>query len=330
MQRTFAGRFRIARILSLVGLSIFGLGASLAPSGAVEPLRVGHFPNVTHVQALVAHHFSRTGKGWFEERLGVPVEWFVYNAGPSAMEAIFARSIDLTYVGPSPALNAYVKSEGTEARIVAGAVNGGSALVVHRDSNIHAAADFRGRVLATPQLGNTQDVAARAWLAAGGLKFTLGGGEVRILPTANPDQLQLFVQKKLDGVWTVEPWVSGLEAEAGGKALVEEPNAPTTVLVVRAAFLKDRRELVRKFVNAHAELTDWIVKNPTQAQEIVRKELSEEVRAQISPLLVASAWRRMTLTVHADLGELKSFVANAQKAGLMKTVPDLGRLIEAP
>ena len=163
----------------------------VGPAHAESTLRVGHFPNITHIQALVAHNLSRQGKGWFEQRLGpgVTVHWFVYNAGPSAMEAIFASTIDLTYVGPNPAINAYAKSRGEEVRIIAGAVNGGAALIVQPDLQLRTAADFRGRKIATPQLGNTQDVAARAWLAAGGLKITQTGGEAQVLPTANPDQL---------------------------------------------------------------------------------------------------------------------------------------------
>src|SRR5262249_1838136 len=160
-------------------------------------IRVGHFPNITHVQGLVAHHLTRQGKGWLEQRLGpgAKIEWFVYNAGPSATEAMFANSIDLAYVGPNPAINAYVKPGGTDIRIVEGAVTGGAALVVQPDSQLKVASDFRGRKIATPQLGNTQDVAARAWLAAGGLKITQTGGDAHVLPAANPDQLLLFKQK---------------------------------------------------------------------------------------------------------------------------------------
>src|SRR5262245_23531500 len=236
---------------------------SFSPApGRAEPatLRVGHFPNISHMQALVAHNLSRQGKGWFEARLGpdVKIEWFVYNAGPSAIEAIFAQSIDLTYVGPNPALNGYVKSRGEEIRIVAGAAEGGSALVVQKDAGLSGPADFRGKKIATPQLGNTQDVAARAWLAAGGLRITLTGGDAQVIPTANPDQLSLFKQKQVDAVWTVEPWVSRLELEADGSTLVEDSTAITTLLVARAAVLAEQKELVRKFVAAHIELTDWI------------------------------------------------------------------------
>ena len=307
--------------------------ASLASAHAeAVTLRVGHFPNITHVQALVAHSLSRNGKGWFEQRLGpeVKIEWFVYNAGPSAVEAIFANSIDLTYVGPSPAINAYAKARGDDIRIVSGAVNGGAALVIQPDLDARTAADFRGRKIATPQLGNTQDVSARAWLKTGGLAITQTGGDAFVLPTANPDQVSLFKQKQLDGVWTVEPWVSRLEIEAQGKVLVDEAETVTTVLVARAKFLAGQRDLVRKFVRAHEELTEWIKANPVEAQRIVGEELAVETRSAISAALIMRAWGRIILTNEVTRAALETFVANAQSVGFLRGAPDLSRLVEKP
>jgi NitT/TauT family transport system substrate-binding protein len=310
-------------------LSIFALTVGATANGETK-IRFGHFPNVTHVQALVAHAMSRKGKGWFEERVGpgTKIDWFVYNAGPSAMEAIFAGSIDLTYVGPSPALNAYAKSRGEEVRIVAGAANGGAALVIPKESTLKVAADFRGKKIGTPQLGNTQDVSCRAWLVAGGLKITQLGGDAQVLPTENPDQLSLFQQKKIDAVWTVEPWVSRLETEANGKVLVEETDSPTTVLVSSVKFLNQNRELVKKLVEAHRELTEWIEKNPAEAQKLVISELQEETRGQIAPELIARAWKRIGLTSEIRREALDKFVANAKAAGFLRDAPDLTRLIE--
>src|ERR1700745_1303713 len=243
-------------ILNSLALLLITVAVSAASDKTV--IRVGHFPNITHVQGLVAHNLSRQGKGWFEARLGpeVEIQWFTYNAGPSAMEAIFAKSVELSYVGPGPALNAYAKSQGEEIRIIAGAANGGAALVVQPDANLKAAADFKGKIIATPQLGNTQDIACRAWLTSGGLRITQLGGDAQVLPTDNPDQLSLFHQKKIDAAWTVEPWVSRLENEAAGKVLVEEPDSATTVLVSSVKFLNEKRELVNKFWQGNGELPD--------------------------------------------------------------------------
>lgn len=305
---------------------------TIAPSRAIagDTIRVGHFPNVTHVQGLVAQHLSRTGRGWFEERLGrdVKIEWYVYNAGPSAMEAILADSIDLTYVGPSPALNAYAKSNGEEIRIIAGAATGGAALVVQPDSPLKQPADFRGKTIATPQLGNTQDVACRAWLAAGGLRITQTGGDASVVPTPNPDQLSLFQRKKLDAVWTVEPWVSRLEREAGGKVLVEQSRESITVLVSSVKFVKTKRELAKKFAQAHRELTEWILAHPEEAKQMVRQELAAETRAEVSADLIARAWKRIMLTTDVSPNEYQHFISNAQQAGFMRKAPDLSQLIE--
>jgi NitT/TauT family transport system substrate-binding protein len=238
--------------ISKLLLSISLLFAAQAFSVGETKIRVGHFPNITHGQGVVAHALSRQGKGWFEQRLGpgTKIEWFVYNAGPSAMEAIFAKSIDLTYVGSGPALNAYTKSNGGEIRLISGAANGGAGLVVQPEENLRTPTDFRGKKIATPQLGNTQDISCRAWLREGGLKITQLGGDALVLPTANPDQLGLFKQKRVDAVWTVEPWLSRLEQEASGKVIVEERDVPTTVLVSSVKFLNAKRDLAKKFAQA--------------------------------------------------------------------------------
>lgn len=198
------------------------------------------------------------------------------------------------------------------------------------DLQLRTAADFRGRKIATPQLGNTQDVAARAWLAAGGLKITQTGGDAQVLPTANPDQLALFKTKQLDAVWTVEPWVSRLETEAGGKVLVEERDAITTVLVSSVKALASNRELVRKFAAEHEELTEWIRANPEEAQRLAREELAAETRATISADLVARTWKRIVPTSEIARDALENFLKSAQSAGFLRDTPDLSRLVQTP
>ena len=316
--------------LSVIALSIL-LVLMSEPVSAETKIRVGHFPNITHAQGVIAHALTRQGKGWFEQRLGpdTKIEWFVYNAGPSAMEAIFAKSIDLTYVGPGPALNAYTKANGAEIRLIAGAANGGAGLIVQPDGNLKAPADFRGKKIATPQLGNTQDISCRAWLSEGGLKITQLGGDASVIPTANPDQLGLFKAKKIDGVWTVEPWLSRLEQEASGKVLIEEKEAATTVLISSVKFFQ-QRELLKKFVQAHAELTDWIVKNPDEAQRLIKAELLEETKSDMTPELIAAAWKRIVFTGETPRASVETFVQNSVKAGFIKTAPDLSKLFETP
>jgi len=307
---------------------------SLLPARAADKLvlRVGHFPNITHVQALVANALTLQGKGWFEQRLGpdVTIQWYSYNAGPSATEGILAGTIDMTYVGPSPAINAYTRSNGREIRIVSGSANGGTALVIQPDEDLKVAADFKGKKIATPQLGNTQDISCRAWLSAGGLRITQLGGDAQVLPTENPDQLALFKLKKIDAAWTVEPWVSRLEMEAGGKSIYEEKDATITVLVSSVKFLTEHKDIVSKFVAAHRELTEWIQQHPEEAQQLVQYELTQETKGKISPALIAHAWPRIILTNDVTRDSMEKFVANAKAAGFLRRAPDLAQLIVQP
>ena len=295
-------------------------------------IRFGHFPNITHAQGVIAHALSRKGKGWFEERLGpkVEIQWFTYNAGPSAMEAMFAGSLDLTYVGQGPALNAHFKSNGQEVRVIAGAANGGAALVVKSDSSIKTAADFRGKKIATPQLGNTQDISCRAWLKAQGFKVTQTGGDVMVLPTNNPDQLALLQNGGVDAVWTVEPWVTRLEREAKARVFLEDKDVITTWLVSSAKFLGSQRELVKKIVTANAELTDWIQKNPDEAQKLLIEELTAETRTSFAPEAVAQAWKRIKFTTAVPNELIVKAVQDGKDAGFLKGNTDTSRLIETP
>ncbi|MBL8976754.1 MAG: ABC transporter substrate-binding protein, partial [Myxococcales bacterium] len=186
--------------------------------GSSEPsLRLGYFPNITHAAALVG-----VSDGIFARQLGaIKLETFTFNAGPAAIEALLSGSLDASYVGPNPAINAFVKSRGEAVRIIAGATSGGAFLVVRPE--ISSAADLRGQAVASPQLGGTQDVALRSWLATQGLKTdTSGGGDVSVVPQENAQTLERFRDGKLAGAWVPEPWASRLVLEGGGKVLVDE------------------------------------------------------------------------------------------------------------
>jgi len=320
-------------MISIALLTALTLAGSPAEK---QKVRVGHFPNLTHAQGVIGHALSRADKGFFEQRLGpnVEIEWYVYNAGPSAMEALLAGSIDLTYVGPNPALNAYIRSEGDEVRILAGAASGGAALVVQPDGRIRSDADFKGKKSASPQLGNTQDVAARAFLKSKGLKITQTGGDALVIPTANADQLALFQKGDLDAVWTVEPWVTRLELEAKGKVYLEESSLwpetqgryVTTQLVSSVEFLEKHAELAKKFVTAHVEMTDWINANAAEAKKLLNAEIQTETSKGIAPEVLERAWGRIELTADPVSTSLKRCAKDAHLAGFLEKNPDLSRI----
>jgi NitT/TauT family transport system substrate-binding protein len=320
----------------MIGL-FTAVGFAMASAAEKAVLRVGHFPNITHAQGLIAHGLSRQGKGWFEERLGkgVEVQWFVYNAGPSAMEAILAKSIDLTYVGPNPAINAHLRSRGEEIRIVAGACSGGAALLVNA-TRIRSDADFKGKKVATPQLGNTQDVAARAWLQSKKYRVTMTGGDVLVVPTTNPDQLALFQKGDLDAVWTVEPWVSRLVLEAKAKIHLEEsalwPDTSgkyvTTHLTSSVKFLKEKPDLLKKFIAAHVELTDWINKQPDEAKRILNDEIKAETTKALPEPTLERAWKNLEITWDPIRASLLKSAEDAHRIGFIKEKPDLSKIYE--
>ena len=330
----------INRFLYMQAILTASLLMTAAGSGAAQKkvLRVGHFPNLTHAQGVIGHGLTRSGKGWFEQRLGpgVEIQWFVYNAGPSAMEALMINGIDLTYVGPNPAINAHLKTGGKDIRIVAGACSGGAALVVPGDGSIAKDSDFKGKKLATPQLGNTQDVAARAWLASKGYKISMTGGDVLVVPTANPDQLVLFQKRGLAGVWTVEPWVSRLELEAKGKIYLEESalwketqgRYVTTHLVSSARFLQQESALLKKFIAAHVELTEWINGNVDEAKRTLNEELKAETTRALPQETLDRAWKRLELTHDPVSASLLKSAADAHRIGFLKQKPDLSKIYD--
>jgi len=321
---------KIKTLVAVIGaLAIF-----LQTGGAEEKtvIRFGHFPNITHAQGVIAHALTRQGKGWFEERLGpnVEIQWFTYNAGPSAMEAIFAGSLDLTYVGQGPALNAHFKSNGEEIHVISGAANAGAALVVKADSPIKAPSDFRGKKIATPQLGNTQDISCRAWLKAQGFNVTQTGGDVIVVPTNNPDQLALFQSGGVDAVWTVEPWVTRLERDAKARVFLEDKDIITTWLVSSAKFLRDRREFAKRIAAANVELTKWIQEHEVEAQKLLIAELKEETRAAFAPDAIGQAWKRIKFTTEVSPNLIAKAVQDGKDAGFYKGSTDTSKLVETP
>jgi len=318
---------KLRTLLTLLTLALFGVNHVTAADKVT--IRFGHFPNVTHAQGVIAHALSRQGKGWYEQRLGpnVEIQWFTYNAGPSAMEAIFAGSLDVTYVGQGPAITAHMKSNGEEIRVISGAANGGAALVVKPDGGIKTAEDFRHKRVATPQMGNTQDISCRAWLKAHGFRITQTGGDVLVVPTANPDQLALFQSGGVDAVWTVEPWVTRLEREANGKVFVEDTDVITTWLVSSVKFLKEHRDLAKKIAAANKELTQWIKSHPGEAQKLIVDEIKAETRTDVSADTVARSLQRIKLTTEVSPALVQKAVKEGKETGFLKG-SDTSKLLE--
>lgn len=314
--------FIVAFLLLFVGIA----------ASAQTTIHVGAFPNITHAQAMVGK-----ANGWFEKCMGpkVTIDWKTFNAGPSAIEALFAGAIDMTYIGPNPAISGYVRSNGEALRIVAGATSGGASLVVRNDSGIQKPEDFHGKKVASPQMGNTQDVALRAWLISHGMKSTDKGGDVQVIPLANPDQLTLFMKKELDGAWAPEPWATRLIREGNGRLFLDErelwPNGQfvTAHLIVRTQFLKDHPDLVKDWIRAHVEVTDWIGAHLPEAKKLLNQQIQKETGKPLADALLNDAFGRMTTTYDPLRSSLMTAAKSAFDAGFLgRQMPDLSSLYD--
>jgi NitT/TauT family transport system substrate-binding protein len=315
-----------------IALLFFVMGLSVALRAQAVEIRVGAFPNITHAQPMVGK-----ANGWFEKAMGpnVKIEWKSFNAGPSAIEAVFAGSLDMTYIGPNPAINGYVRSNGEALRIIAGATSGGAALVVRGDSGIDKPEDFHGKRIASPQMGNTQDVALRAWLKSQGLKTRDKGGDVAVIPVANPDQLTLFLKKEIDAAWAPEAWASRLVHEAGGRIFLDErtlwPNGQflTTGLVVSTNFLNSHPDLVQKWLRAHVELTGWINGHVPEAKQLLNQQIQKETGKALSADVLNDSFGRMQVTYDPLRGPLQRAAQSAFDAGFLgRQMPDLSRIYD--
>jgi NitT/TauT family transport system substrate-binding protein len=320
------------QVVAFVAFTGLVVAADLPAQDAPLVIRAGHFPNITHSQGVIGQ-----ATGCFEKALApeARVEWKIFNAGPSAIEALFAGAIDLTYIGPNPAINGYVRSRGEALRIVAGATSGGAALVVRADSGIQKPEDFRGRKIASPQLGNTQDVALRGWLSAHGLKLREKGGDVQVIPIANPDQLTLFIKKEVDGAWAPEPWASRLIHEAHGRLFLDErslwPNGQfvTAHLIVSTKFLREHRGLLKKWIKAHVELTEWINHNLPEAKRVLNQELKKETGKALPPQVLDDSFARLQITYDPIRSSLFTSARWAFEAGFLgRSRPDISGIYD--
>src|SRR5262245_31410922 len=341
-------RRRAAPGLALALLLGCSQGSSEAPAAAAQPrpaspaaaaapvagaLRLGYFANVTHAPALIA-----LDRGLLAEALGpaVTLEPHAFNAGPEAVEALFSGALDATYIGPNPAINAFARSRGEAIRIVAGCTSGGAALVVA--PSIAGPGQLRGAKLATPQLGNTQDVALRAWLKGQGLATSLeGAGDVSIVPQANAQTLETFRAGAIQGAWVPEPWASRLVLEGGGSVLVDERSLwpdgrfVTTQLIVRTAFLREEPEIVARLLRAHVQAVDFANARPEEAQGVANAAIARVTGQALAAPVLERAWSSLSFTVDPIASSLRRSAADATAVGLLDPVDldgiyDLGPL----
>jgi NitT/TauT family transport system substrate-binding protein len=319
----------ITAALSLVLAACGSSSKSSSAPGGSDPvtLRLGYFPNVTHAPAIIGAQ-----SGSFASKLGanVKLELKTFNSGTEATTALLAGAIDASFVGPNPAINAYQKTNGG-IRIVAGTASGGADLVVK--PSLDTAADLKGKKIATPQLGNTQDVALRTWLNKNGLHETKDGGDVTIVPEDNSTTLTAFESGAIDGAWVPEPYASRLVADGGGKILVNEatlwPDGKfvTTLLEVNKRYLDAHSAVIQHLVAGLSDAIDLITSNPAQAQKEVNDGIDTLTGKALKPAIIASAFAHVTFTLDPIESSLQTNADNARALGFLKS-SDLGQIFD--
>jgi NitT/TauT family transport system substrate-binding protein len=298
-------------------------GCAVAAEQGGKQLRLGYFPNLTHAQALYAR-----ATGAFDI-VGTQIQWVSFNAGPTAIEALFTDAVDATFVGPSPTINGYIKSKGDKFVVVSGSASGGAGLVVRGDAGIKTEKDLGGKVIATPQLGNTQDVAARVWLAEQGYRLRERGGNVSLVPLSNADQLTMFRKRQIDGAWTVEPWMARLEVEGGGTVFLEEKalwpggRYATTHLIVNKMFLTDNQKVVRNLIAALVEVTRRINADKAAAIPILNDQLKRETGKALKAEVIQKAMTRIELTWDPICSSVKKSAEASHRIGFLRAAPRL-------
>ncbi len=326
LRRILAALISIAALALTVACSANDSGAAPGPA---PTLRLGYFANVTHAAAVIG-----VDRGLFAKELGgTTLQTQIFDAGPAAVEALFGGALDAAYIGPNPAINAFGQSDGKAIRIIAGATSGGAQLVVRQ--GINTAQDLRGTTLASPELGNTQDVALRAWLAKQGLRNSVqGGGDVTITPTKNSDTLQLVKSGTLDGAWVPEPWASRLVLESGAKVLVNErelwPDGQfvTTHLIVRTEFLEDHPQTVEALLRGHVDAVQWATQNSAEAKTVVNDGINTLTGRPLKPEVIDRAWQNLTVTDDPIAASLQHSADSAVAAGVAKEKVDLHGIYE--
>jgi NitT/TauT family transport system substrate-binding protein len=332
-------------IAVIISSKIGNDGISLFPSttntnnidSQSKTLKIGYFPNLNHAQAVI----GLQQQGDFQKMLNansntnnntnttvtIKIEPYVFTAGPSAIEALYAGQIDASYVGPNPAINGYLASHGQELRIVSGATSGGASFVIRNDAKINSVKDLGGKKFASPQLGNTQDVALRKYLQDNGFKTIENGGNITIIPVQPADILTLFLKKEIDGAWVPEPWATRLVKEANGKIFVDERNLwppdgkfVTANIIVRTDYLKNNPDVIKKLLAAHVRETQWINGHKQQAIHIFNEALKKITGKTIAEDELRDALSRLEFTYDPIKESLLKMADNAYDLGFLGKV----------
>ena len=309
-----------AGIVGATSLLIVGIIVNSDETTHENKIRVAYFPNINHAVPIIGME-----KGTFQNQLGnnTVIEPILFDAGPQVIESIFAGSIDIAYVGPGPAINGFLKSEDHNVKILSGAASGGASFIVHPNSKIESVADFEGKRIAAPQIGNTQDISLRTYLSENGLKPAEKGGSVIVLNISNPDIYTLFAKGDIDAAWVPEPTATILVQQLDGKRLFNEEELwpdnrfASVLLIAREEYVKQNPEIINKWLEAHKQTVDWINSNPEQTRIIFIQFMKKETGKSLPDKLVDESLSNLEITSDPIVSSVHTFAKRADSLGYL-------------
>jgi len=309
-----------AGIVGATSLLIVGIIVNSDETTHENKIRVAYFLNINHAVPIIGME-----KGTFENQIGnnTVIEPILFDAGPQVIESIFAGSIDIAYVGPGPAINGFLKSEDHNVKILSGAASGGASFIVHPNSKIESVADFEGKRIAAPQIGNTQDISLRTYLSENGLKPAEKGGSVIVLNISNPDIYTLFAKGDIDAAWVPEPTATILVQQLDGKRLFNEEELwpdnrfASVLLIAREEYVKQNPEIINKWLEAHKQTVDWINSNPEQTRIIFNQFMKKETGKSLPDKLVDESLSNLEITSDPIVSSVHTFAKRADSLGYL-------------
>ena len=309
-----------AGIVGATSLLIVGIIVNSDETTHENKIRVAYFPNINHAVPIIGME-----KGTFQNQLGnnTVIEPILFDAGPQVIESIFAGSIDIAYVGPGPAINGFLKSEDHNVKILSGAASGGASFIVHPNSKINSVADFAGKRIAAPQIGNTQDISLRSYLSENGLKPSEKGGSVIVLNISNPDIYTLFAKGDIDAAWVPEPTATILVQQLDGKRLFNEEDLwpenrfASVLLIAREEYVKQNPEVINKWLEAHKQTVNWINSNPEQTRTIFIDFMKKETGKSLPDSLIDESLSNLKITSDPIVSSIHTFAKRADSLGYL-------------
>ena len=307
-------------IVGIIALSILGIALNSGNNSEENKIRIAYFPNIGHAIPIVGME-----KGFYAQSIGnqTLIETRIFDSGPQVIESLFANSIDVAYVGPGPAINGFLNSENNKVRILAGAASGGTSFIVHPNSEIKKIADFAGKKIAAPQIGNTQDVSLRYHLSENGLKSSDKGGSVTVYNISNPDIYTLFVKGDINGAWVAEPWATILEIELDGIRLFHEEELwpdnqfASVLLIANTDYVEKNPELISNFLSSHHESITWINQNPVETRIMFNDFLNSYLGQSLPDNVVDIALSNLEITSDPIADSVYSFAEKADSLGYL-------------